>query len=51
MQLVIDQADFVRLSSATRGELMRLLGGEVQAVPSSAASAPAKREFPLAPAP
>jgi hypothetical protein len=45
MQLVIDQADFVRLSSATRGELIRLLGGEVQAVPSSAASAPAKGNF------
>lgn len=43
MQLVIDQSDFVRLSSATRGELLRLLGGETQpAVPGAAA---AKRGF------
>ena len=46
MQLVIDQADFVRLSSATRGELLRLLGGETQ--PASAApgaATAAKRNF------
>ncbi len=30
MQLVIDQTDFARLSSAARGELLRLLGGESQ---------------------
>lgn len=44
MQLVIDQTDFARLSSAARSELLRLFGGEVQ--PSApAASQPAKRNF------
>ena len=44
MQLVIDQSDFVRLSSATRGELLRLLGGEsLPSAPGTAASA--KRGF------
>jgi hypothetical protein len=44
MQLVIDQTDFVRLSTTARSELLRLLGGEAQ--PSApAASAPAKRNF------
>ncbi len=44
MQLVIDQSDFIRLSTATRGELLRLLGGETQPAPPGAA-APAKRGF------
>ena len=44
MQLVIDQSDFARLSTAARSELLRLFGSEAQ--PSaSAISAPAKRNF------
>ena len=34
MQLVIDQADFIRLSSIARGELLRLLGEEGQPLPA-----------------
>jgi hypothetical protein len=45
MQLVIDHADFARLSSATRSELIRLLGGEAQTAPSSPGAAPAKATF------
>ena len=42
MQLVIDSSDFVRLSTAARGELLRLLGGEA---PGAAPAAAARRSF------
>src|SRR5579871_39356 len=44
MQIVIDQSDFVRLSTTARSELLRLLGGEAQPA-APAASASAKRNF------
>jgi len=44
MQLVIEPADFLRLSAATRGELLRLLGAE-QAGAAPAAGVPARRNF------
>ena len=42
MQLVLDSSDFVRLSTAARGELLRLLGGEA---PGPAPAATARRSF------
>lgn len=44
MQLVIDQSDFARLSTAARSELLRLFGGEAHLSPSAPAQ-PAKRNF------
>ena len=43
MQLVIEPADFLRLSAATRGELLRLLGAEPSA--AAAAGGTARRNF------
>ena len=45
MQLVIDQADFVRLSSTARSELLRLLGAEGQLSAVPAGPAFARRNF------
>jgi hypothetical protein len=44
MQLVIEPADFIRLSAAARGELLRLLGAE-QAGAAPASGAAARRNF------
>jgi hypothetical protein len=44
MQLVIEPADFVRLSAAARGELLRLLGAE-QAGAAPAPGAASRRNF------
>ncbi len=45
MQLVIDQADFARLSSSARNELLRLLGAEGQSASLSVGSASGRRNF------
>jgi hypothetical protein len=45
MQLVIDQADFLRLSTAARSELLRLLGGEAQPGEGATAAAATGRNF------
>jgi hypothetical protein len=45
MQLVIDQADFVRLTPNARSELLRLLGAEGQPAAASAGSPSARRNF------
>jgi hypothetical protein len=45
MQLVIDQADFARLSPAARSELLRLLGGEGQQPAPGAGSSLVRRNF------
>jgi hypothetical protein len=45
MHLVIDQADFARLSSSARNELLRLLGAEGQSASVSAGSASGRRNF------
>jgi hypothetical protein len=45
MQLVIDQADFLRLSTTARSELLRLLGGEVQPGEGAAVAATTGRNF------
>jgi hypothetical protein len=43
MQLVLDSSDFARLSTAARGELLRLLGGE--ASPGASPATAARRNF------
>jgi hypothetical protein len=42
MQLVLDSSDLAQLSTAARGELLRLLGGEA---PGAAPAAAARRNF------
>ena len=45
MQLVIDQADFARLSDPTRTEILGLLGAQPQSPAQAAASPAARRNF------
>ena len=45
MRLVIDQADFARLSSSARNELLRLLGAEGQSASVSAGPVSGRRNF------
>jgi hypothetical protein len=44
MQLVIDQADFARLSATARGELLRLFGAESQPAATTPTASP-RRNF------
>ena len=45
MQLVIDQADFIRLSSTARGELLGLLAADAQPSAPAIGSAAARKNF------